>query len=208
MPQVVITVINYGFLGFCEMSLLALTPLMWSTSLEHGGLGFTPSTIGLTIAVYGILSTFFQATVVGKVVRCFGPRKVFIGGFVPMLVSISCFPLEGYLARRTGHTDWRVWTVIIVHLVMYCLGTASYSAMQVLITDSAPCQSALGSVNGLAQAVGSVSRALAPSFASSLFAVSLQRNWAGGNAVYYILIVIVAYTIRLSLMLPKELHLK
>ena len=132
MPQVVITVINYGFLGFCEMSLLALTPLMWSTSLEHGGLGFTPSTIGLTIAVYGILSTFFQATVVGKVVRCFGPRKVFIGGFVPMLVSISCFPLEGYLARRTGHTDWRVWTVIIVHLVMYCLGTASYSKLHFL----------------------------------------------------------------------------
>ena len=79
--------------------------------------------------------------------------------------------------------------------------------MQVLITDSAPCQSALGSVNGLAQAVGSVSRSLAPSVASSLFAISLQRNWAGGNAVYYILMGIVACGIRLSFMLPKELRL-
>jgi MFS family permease len=127
MPRILITVINYGFLSFCEMSIGALTPLMWSTSLEHGGLGFTPYTIGLAISVYGILSTIFQATVVGKVIRCFGPRKVFIGGFVPMLISISCFPLEGYLARQTGHADWRVWTVIIVHLAMYCLGTASYS---------------------------------------------------------------------------------
>ena len=80
----------------------------------------------------------------------------------------------------------------------------SSGAVQVLITESAPSQSALGSVNGLAQGVASVSRSLAPSIASSLFAISLQRNWAGGNAVYYILMGIVACTIRLSFMLPKD----
>ena len=73
-----------------------------------------------------------------------------------------------------------------------------------MITESAPSQSALGSVNGLAQAIGSVSRSLAPSVASSLFAVSLQRNWVGGDAVYYILIGLVACEIRLAFMLPKE----
>ena len=77
-----------------------------------------------------------------------------------------------------------------------------------LITDSAPCQSALGSVNGLAQALGSVSRSLAPSVASSLFAISLQRNWAGGNAVYYILMAFVVCGIRISFMLPKDLSLQ
>lgn len=73
-----------------------------------------------------------------------------------------------------------------------------------LITDSAPCHSALGAVNGLAQAVASVSKSLAPYFASSLFAISLQRNWAGGNAVYYILIGIAACEIRLSFMLLEK----
>ena len=194
---------------------------MWSTSLENGGLGFTPYTIGLVFAVFGILSTFFQAIAVGKVVRCFGPRKVFIGSMVPWLVLVICFPLERYFAQRAGYTDWRVWTVITVHLVMYCLATACYSklnflqmlanvqyllsgAVQVLITESAPSQSSLGAVNGLAQGVASISRSLAPSVASSLFAISLQRNWAGGNAVYYILMGIVACTIRLSFMLPKD----
>jgi uncharacterized phosphosugar-binding protein len=81
-------------------------------------------------------------------------------------------------------------------------------AVDVLITNSAPSQSALGSVNGLTQAVGSVSKSVAPSVASSLFAISLQRNWAGGNAVYYILMGIVVCEIRLSFMLPKALHLQ
>ena len=133
MPRVLITIINYGFLGFCELSATALTPLMWSTPLEHGGLGFTPYTIGLTMAVYGIFSMLFQALAVGTVVRCFGPRKVFIGGIATFIAILFCFPLEGYLARCTGHADWRVWTVIIVHLVLYAMSTASYSKLNFLL---------------------------------------------------------------------------
>ena len=134
MPRVLITVINCGFLGFCEMSVTALTPLMWSTSLENGGLGFTPYRIGIAFAVYGLFSTFFQAIAVGKVVRHFGPRKVLIGSMVPWLVLFSCFPLERYFARSAGQVDWRVWSVITVHLVMYCMATASYSKLNFLQT--------------------------------------------------------------------------
>ena len=133
MPRVLLVITNYGFLNFCELSIQVLTPLMWSTSLEHGGLGFSPYTIGLACAIYGILSVFFQAMVVGKVIRCFGPRRVFIGSNVPLLLSLFCFPLEGYLARSTGHTDWRVWSVIMVHLAMYCLATASYSELTLFV---------------------------------------------------------------------------
>ena len=79
----------------------------------------------------------------------------------------------------------------------------SSGALQILITNSAPCQSALGSVTGLAQAAGCVTKSLAPSVSSSLFAVSLQRHWAGGYAVYYILMGIVACGIRFSFMLPQ-----
>lgn len=132
MPTVLITVINCGFLGLCDMSVAALTPLMWSTSLKNGGLGFTPYTIGLLFAVFGILNMFFQAIAVGKVIRCFGPRKVFIGSMVPWLILVICFPLERYFAQRAGHVDWRVWTVITVHLVVYCLATACYSKLNFL----------------------------------------------------------------------------
>ena len=224
MPRVLIAVINYGFFSFCDMKRRVLTPLMWSTSLENGGLGFTPYTIGLTMGISAAVNLVIQAMFLGKAIRYFGARKVFIVSLVTLFVALACFPLEKYIAQRTGGTYWEVWAVVTVQLVMYCMITPAYSklnilqmlaniqyvssgAIQVLITESAPCQSSLGTVNGLAQAVGSVSRSLAPSVASSLFAMSLQRNWAGGNAVYYILMGMVACTIRLSFMVPKDLNL-
>ena len=223
-PQVLTALIVHGILCFCDISIQVLIPLMWSTSLEHGGLGFTPYTIGLTLGIFGAVNVSLQVMLLGKLIRRFGPRKVVIVSFPAFLLSLSCFPLEGYFARRAGGADWRVWTVIMVQLTMdslkfyaFCKLNSSYvachsisssGALQILITDSAPCQSALGSVIGLAQAVGCLARSFAPSAASSLFAVSLQRNLAGGNAVYYILMGIATIGIRFSFMLSKVLHLQ
>jgi len=80
-------------------------------------------------------------------------------------------------------------------------------SLSVITTGSAPNQSSLGTMNGLAQAMGCISRSLSPSFASSLHSISLQYHLAGGNAVYYILMVIVAIGIRFTFMLPKRLRL-
>lgn len=102
---------------------------MWSTSLEHGGLGFTPYTIGLTLGMYGIVNVSLQMMLLGKIIRRFGPRNVFICSFPAFLVSIACFPLEGYLARHAGSSDWRVWTVIVVHLVMDSVKFYSYGEL-------------------------------------------------------------------------------
>ena len=125
MPRVLIAIINYGFLHFCDMSLLTLMPLMWSTSLEHDGLGFTPYTIGLAFGIYSIISGLIVVTLLAKIIRYFGSRKVYIVTFAGFLVSVSCFPLERYIARYAGGTDWRVWIVIIVHLTTYFMMSAS-----------------------------------------------------------------------------------
>lgn len=76
----------------------------------------------------------------------------------------------------------------------------------VMVTASAPTRSSLGTVNGLAQGLGSAAKCFGPSFATSLFAMSIQHpeKMAGGNAVYYIMMIIVAIGIRFTLMLPKK----
>jgi hypothetical protein len=126
MPRVSIAVINSSVFFFCDMNRHVLTPLMWSTSLEHGGLGFTPYAIGLAMGIFGAVNMCVQATFLGKIIRYFGARKVFTASLVAYLVSILCFPLEKYFAQRAGGTDWRVWTVIAVQLAMYCLITPAY----------------------------------------------------------------------------------
>jgi len=80
-------------------------------------------------------------------------------------------------------------------------------SLSLITTGSVPNQSSLGTMNGLAQAMGCISKSLGPSFASSLHSISLQHHLAGGNAVYYIMMVIVAIGIRFTFMLPKRLRL-
>ena len=117
-PRVLTALVVHGILCFCDISMQVLMPLMWSTSLEHGGLGFTPYMIGLTVGIYGVVNVSLQVMLLGKLIRRFGPRKVVLVSFPAFLLSLSCFPLEGYFARRAGGVDWRVWTIIMVQLAM------------------------------------------------------------------------------------------
>lgn len=55
-----------------------------------------------------------------------------------------------------------------------------------IVVESVPPGGPMGTANGLAQMASSGSRTIAPTLATSLFALSLQRNLAGGNLVYYI----------------------
>ena len=61
-----------------------------------------------------------------------------------------------------------------------------------------------GTLNGLAQMTVSVMRALAPSIAASLFAVSLEQNIAGGNMVYIVLCIVTVANICASFQLPNQ----
>lgn len=59
-------------------------------------------------------------------------------------------------------------------------------SLQVIIIESVPPGGPMGTANGLAQMASSGSRSVAPTFATSLFALSLQHNLAGGNFVYIV----------------------
>ena len=131
-PQILIPSLNYGVLSFCDMSIQVLIPLMWTTSLEHDGLGFAPYTIALAFGIYGIANGLIQVILLSKFIRHFGPRNVYIVNFAASLVSFSCFPLEKYLARSAGGVDWRVWIVITVHLAMSCMICICYSELSFL----------------------------------------------------------------------------
>ena len=77
-------------------------------------------------------------------------------------------------------------------------------SIQIIIVNSAPSRAALGATNGLAQAMGSAMRALAPSVASSLFSMSLELQMMGGNMVYILLSGLALVGMSLACQLPQE----
>jgi hypothetical protein len=70
---VLISVANYGKLAFLDMTTATLLNLIWSTSVEFGGLGMSPVSIGLWMAGYSTLNGIIQYVafprIVGRLVR-------------------------------------------------------------------------------------------------------------------------------------------
>ncbi|KAJ7111799.1 major facilitator superfamily multidrug-resistance, DHA1 sub-family [Mycena epipterygia] len=203
---VFIALLNYGLLAFCDMSYSALLPLVYATPIGLGGLGLKPYDIGLIMGICGLSNAFVQILFGGRIIRYFGPRRIFIGGFCALILAFSAYPLLAFLARRAGRIDAAVLAVLVCQQSCSFMLYFAFSSTMIFTMDSAPNKASVGSVNGLAQMVGTTLRSTAPSFASSMFSLSVKNNLVGGYMVYIILILLTLGAVRCSLLLPRRLR--
>jgi hypothetical protein len=104
---------------------MALIPLIWPTSIEFGGLGLSPASIGLWLSLYGCMNGVFQFAVFPRAVRRFGPRLVFVTSIGVFVVVYAMFPLENWALRRTA--DNPAWVLILVQLTGLSISEMGYS---------------------------------------------------------------------------------
>ncbi|KAG2153184.1 major facilitator superfamily domain-containing protein [Suillus clintonianus] len=76
-PTVVIPIANYAMLAFLDISFRVLLPLFFSTPTYLGGLGFSPSSIGSWLALFGIVDGVFQALFFAKIVDWLSAKRLF-----------------------------------------------------------------------------------------------------------------------------------
>ncbi|KAG7444819.1 MFS general substrate transporter [Guyanagaster necrorhizus] len=195
---------NYTFISFVETSYDALIPLMYSTSIPVGGLGFSPFQIGQILSIWGLTNAIVQTVFTGRLLRVFGARRMFIVSIGFMFVGILAFSFESYFARLAGRVDGRVVTLILIQLTCNLMVFVAFAAVHVLVVQSATSRAALGSTNGVAQMAGSGIRGLAPYFASSMFSISLESQIAGGFLVYIIILVLTLVLLWLAFKIPKR----
>ncbi|KAJ7105708.1 major facilitator superfamily multidrug-resistance, DHA1 sub-family [Mycena epipterygia] len=201
---VLISLANHAFLCFCSMSHEVLVPLVYATPIEMGGLGLSPLHIGRIMGACGLANVFMQIFLSARVIRRFGPRKVFIAALGFLACTFASYPLLNLFARRAGRVDAAVMAVIVLQMTSYLVVSPTFACTQLFIVDSAPTQNSLGGVNGLAQMVSSTLRSIAPSFAASLFSTSAKHHLLGGNLVFFVLCGISLCGVRTALLLPKK----
>jgi Na+-transporting methylmalonyl-CoA/oxaloacetate decarboxylase gamma subunit len=85
--------------------------------------------------------------------------------------------------------------------IMYVLS----ACISMYVTTSAPTRDSLGSVNGLAQTATSFMRAIGPASATSFFAISIEKDFLGGNLAYIVLALLTVLAYGVGELLPKEL---
>ncbi|KAJ6488127.1 major facilitator superfamily multidrug-resistance, DHA1 sub-family [Mycena vitilis] len=203
---ILIALTNHGLLCLCHMANEALIPLFFATPMSLGGLGLNPHDIGLILGIFGVCNALVQAFFGGRVIRRFGPRRVFTAAFCALAGQFAMYPVVSFLAHRAGRVDTGVRLALAFQLSGTSVLYLAHATTMMFIMDAAPSRASLGSVNGLAQMVGTVLRSMAPSFSSSLFALSAEHQIAGGNFVYYVLIALTLVAARCTLFLPRKLR--
>jgi MFS family permease len=224
-PSIIIPIANYAMVAFLDISLLALLPLFFSTPTYLGGLGFTPSSIGLWLAMFGITNGLFQAFFFARIIGRVGPKRLFCFSTLCFAPIMAGFPIMSWLIHTREAVDYAITFTLLVQLFLIILWDLTYGAyyhsnLPVIISDpllitgciflfitaSAPSKNVLGAINGLGQTTVSISRAFGPALATSFFAFSKERNLLNGNAVFVILIILDGVLRWLGSQLPDELQ--
>ena len=125
---VVLSISNYVFLAFLNISVNALLPLFLAMPLEIGGLNFSPPTIGLIIGSYGAASAIFQAIYFARIIRRWGERKVFIVAMSTFLPVFLLLPTINFIARKWGQLSLGVYLSLGCLLAMIALMDMAYGA--------------------------------------------------------------------------------
>jgi hypothetical protein len=124
---VVVSVANYCVIALLDITAGTLIPLVWSTSVEFGGLNMTPASIGLWISGYGLMNGVFQFVALPRLVGRFGPRRVFITSVLCHFPFYMMFPLANLALRHSSPSHGRNLAVAL--LIMLQLTVTSISAM-------------------------------------------------------------------------------
>lgn len=108
--------------------------------------GWSTGSIGLTLALVGVLTAVNQATMVGPVVAKFGERRVLLASLV--LATVGC-ALMG-----TANGIVFLLAIVIICLPMYNATSQSLMTRHVGASEQGELQGALGSIRGISMLVG------------------------------------------------------
>ncbi|KAH9902895.1 major facilitator superfamily domain-containing protein [Cubamyces lactineus] len=205
-PRVLYPILNYGFLALTDQSVIVLVPLMYSTSIDLGGLGFSSFTIGVIQGIGGCVGGAIQIFTFPYMQRKFGSKRLYGCSFAMYFVVYALFPLLSFVVKREGKVGTAAWALVVLQWVAYVGTFMTWGCVFIYISDAAPNQKALGITNGLAQTTASTVRAIAPSFASSLFSATLEHHLAAGTLVYWIMCGISVAGVVASHWLPASLQ--
>jgi hypothetical protein len=124
---VVLTISTYAIHAFLEICNFALVPLMYTTPIEFGGLGFDPTQMATCLAISGVMTGILPFFFFHRVVKSIGLRRsllIFISGLVPAFLF---FPINGTRAQHAG-MDAVTWTLVLVHMLTLAGIDMAYSA--------------------------------------------------------------------------------
>ncbi|KAI1432793.1 major facilitator superfamily domain-containing protein [Xylaria sp. CBS 124048] len=139
-----------------------------------GGLGLSIQTVGMIMAVNGIIALSVQAVVFPVAAEKVGVFKLFL--FVTTLHPIAYIIVPSLVYVPES---------ILLPVIYFCLTIRNllsillYPLLLILIKEATPSPDFLGKVNGLAASAGAICRMIAPPIAGYLYSLGSQVDCTG-----------------------------
>ncbi len=149
-----------------------------------GGLALPPPSIGTALAILGVIGITLQLLLYPRLSFRLGTTRSF-------RLALLLFPLSYYLApylaaipsttpppgQATGILVWAGITVVLC--VQVLARTFALPAAAILVNNSCPHPSVLGTLHGIAQSVSSATRTVGPVLFGWLYGVGLEKGVVG-----------------------------
>jgi hypothetical protein len=121
----VLTIADYLWLSFLDIVIRALQPLFFATPIRLGGLGMSPTMIGLYLGILGPLDAAVQELFFAKIFRHLGLKKLFITNLFYLVPLAATFPVINHFAQEWG-LSLAIWTFIVLQFMINCVTDMSY----------------------------------------------------------------------------------
>ncbi|KAG8879174.1 hypothetical protein FRB97_001903 [Tulasnella sp. 331] len=202
-PSVTVAVSNYAALSLLDIAFCALLPLFYASPIDAGGMGFSPSTIGLLMGILGLVNGIIQGLFSARAQRRLGTKNVYVFGLLCYFAIFSCFPIMNTLARSGKTHDTLLHFLLGFQLVLTVCSNSSFGCIFLFITAAAE-KNQLGATNGIAQTVVSLMRMIGPASATSLFALTMEGNLVCGSLVYLVFLGFTFVALLVAIPLPSH----
>ncbi|KAK1218246.1 hypothetical protein PQX77_014619 [Marasmius sp. AFHP31] len=155
--------------------------------IQRGGLGFSASQIGFSLAAAGSTSALIQLFFMPTILRRYKLANIynFCIAFWPIVFVLV--PFLNLIARYgivheelSTKTTSLLWMGIVCILILSRIGCLAYSVNMILVKEAAPNPMALASLNGLIQCFMCLARAISPAVVGAIFSLSAEYSLMGG----------------------------
>jgi MFS family permease len=118
---------NYTSIAALHAAHNSIQPLFLAMPIQLGGLGLPPRQVGYILGTYGITNSIFQTFMLGRLVRRFGVKSVFVTAIAAFVPMFTFSPLMNILVRKGGFS-YIVWGMLGLQLSSSLVMELGYGA--------------------------------------------------------------------------------
>lgn len=180
--RVIALIVAIGFFAYHSMCWDHLLPIFLqdqpsgvaTDALPTGGLGWSIQEVGMLLSANGVIALVVQIVLFPMAASYVGVFRLFQIVVTGHPIVYICIPFISALPEA-----WQGFGLYGELVLRNVFTIMLYPVLLILLKDAAPKPSVLGKVNGMAAAVGALTRAIAPPAAGILYGMGETRGIAG-----------------------------